>query len=587
MASPLANAIRANVSIVDVVSNYVQLTRSGEEFRGLSPFTQEKTPSFFVSPTKNVFYCFSTKKGGDVISFVMEVEKIDYRESLRFLAQKFGIEVSEGDTREYQSYSELVEFYKRLTKTFQHFLLRDPMGGRARAYLKERGLTEKSLEAFQLGYAPGNTNTLIDFLSKRGFSNDFLFSAGMLNKHRQSFFRNRIMFPLVNQMHEYLGFGGRSLDEFGPKYLHSRESMVFKKKKYLYGFAMAREAIKSKDKVYIAEGYFDVIACHQVGIKNVVASLGTSLGNDTIEILLPYTKNIVLLFDSDRAGVGAAIRAMNASIEHGVELQGVLLPQGADPADIIQASRKAELLEILEDEQDIFELLLAYNTKKHENAYGALHKEVFSLIYSIESQVRREDCLAKFAVLLDKKVESVQYDFSRYTSGQRGVKRDEVQSSELAVDMELLHSATDRRCFARLREDVSADDYRNKESKGLFYILEETFRETPSDEKDFVIAVQKKIENNSIRDRIMRMLVKPYDFEKKMLDIEGGIQKIRKERYIKEKEKLIKMVATVSKTESSAEYQRIWAEITELTKTIDQLNKGSKRTVIHSSLNTE
>ncbi len=569
MHSSLAAAIRRQVSILDVVQQYVQLTQSGTEYKGLSPFTQEKTPSFFVSPEKGVYYCFSTKTGGDVISFVMEAEKLDFKEAVQFLAKKYRIQTSEKEKNEYDTYNSYITLHKRLSKTLQYLLYHHPESEKARAYLHNRGITEASIQLFEIGYAPRDPQWMVGFLKAKGYSEDFLKKAGIIGRYKGAFFRHRIMFPLINQQHEYLGFGGRLLGDRGPKYLHSPETIVFKKKRFYYGLNHAVEAIKTTKKVYLVEGYFDVIACHQAGITNVIAPLGTALGREALQLLLVYTDTIVLLFDADEAGLRAAIRVANIAIELEITIRGVLMPENVDPAELVQTQGSDAFRKILDQEGDIFVLILAYTVKKFNNNMGAIYSNIFPFISQLQSEVKQSECLVKFADYIHRKQEDVEYDYRQYLYNKKIPSQLKKQQGHIRqqISAELVLAATNWHYFSRLREDVNVDDYEREGDKKLFYIMEDVFRTIEKNTHEFSTLVQAAIDDEGIKQRILESIFHASDFALGMKIIEDSIQQKQKKRFKRRRRSLIE--------DYDIETEHVIAdEITMLNKKVDNITQN-------------
>jgi DNA primase len=327
--------VKDRTDILDVVSGYVTLSKAGQNFKGLCPFHSEKSPSFMVSPSRQIFHCFGCGTGGNAFTFVMKMEGTSFPETVRELARKAGIAVPEAaqGTRPSQdagNREKLEQLNETAQAWFAHNLAQAEAGREARLYLKERGMFEDTLEAFGFGYAPESWDGLLKHLLKTGYTLPDLLAAGLITtkegagrnpKDASGYydkFRGRVMFPIRDLRRKVIGFGGRILGEGMPKYLNSPETPLFSKSRALYLLEKAREAAGKTETLIIVEGYFDAIALHQAGITNVVATLGTALTPDHIRIIRRYATKAVLLFDPDEAGVRAALRTLDLFVDSGL-----------------------------------------------------------------------------------------------------------------------------------------------------------------------------------------------------------------------------------------------------------------------------
>lgn len=333
--------VRAKLNIEDVVSEYVQLKRAGRNFKGLSPFSGEKTPSFFVSPDKHIWHDFSSNKGGDVFSFIMEVEGMDFRQALEHLARKAGVDLS---VYESSGSRDLAQRKKRLhqandlaTIYYQQSLLKNQ---HALEYVfKKRGFSKKIVEDFRIGYAPTSGDALVRFLTKKGFSKKEITDAGLTNRFGSDMFRGRMMVPLMDPTGQVIGFTARIIDDDpnAPKYLNTSQTLLYDKGRHVFGLSQAKEAIRTNDYAVIVEGNLDVVSSHQAGVTGVVATAGTAMTDNHLRALRRLTGNVRLAFDGDKAGVAATERAIPIAGEVGVELTIISLPEGTkDPDELIQ-----------------------------------------------------------------------------------------------------------------------------------------------------------------------------------------------------------------------------------------------------------
>lgn len=343
-SSPVIELIREKLDIVDVVSEYVPaLKKAGRNYKANCPFHNEKSPSFTVSPEKKIYYCFGCNQGGDIFKFVMQIEGLTFPEAARKLALKAGVEY--GDERSHamtEADRERLEIKKLLTAAaaFYHKALFSPAGEKARLYLGERRLNKATVERFELGWAPAGGTALMDEMKRAGWSRDIALKAGLITEREGGLvadtFRGRIMFPIRNQAGDTVAFGGRVLDPEGqPKYLNSPETVLFSKRRTLYGLHEALPQIRKSAKLLLLEGYMDVIGAHQHGVDWAVAPLGTALTAEHAGLIGRYAKDTVVMFDDDRAGINASVRAAEIFMEAGFYVRLANLGNGQDPDEFL------------------------------------------------------------------------------------------------------------------------------------------------------------------------------------------------------------------------------------------------------------
>jgi DNA primase len=333
--------VRARLNIEDVVGEYVQLKRAGRNFKGLSPFSAEKTPSFVVSPDRHIWHDFSSGRGGDIFSFIMEVEGMSFPEALQHLARKAGVEIEAYDDVAGKALAEkkrkLLQTLDLAANYYQQSLVKNP---HAIEYVfKKRGLSKEIVQTFRIGYAPDNGDALVQFLTRKGFSKKELADAGLTNQYGGDLFRGRMMVPLMDVSGQVIGFTARILadDPNAPKYLNTPQTMLYDKSRHVFGLSQAKDAIRKNDYVVIVEGNLDVVSSHQAGITGVVATAGTAITEFHLRALRRLTENVRLAFDGDKAGLAATERAIPIAQNVEVELTIISLPDGAkDPDELIQ-----------------------------------------------------------------------------------------------------------------------------------------------------------------------------------------------------------------------------------------------------------
>ncbi len=338
--------IRSRLNIEDVIGEYVELKRAGRSYKGLSPFTGEKTPSFFVSPAKNIWHDFSSNKGGDVFAFVMEAEGMDFRQAMEFLARKAGVDLSEyqsAGAKKRSSYKKrLLAANELAARYFQQSLLRSQQA--IEYVFKQRGLSRQTVQDFQIGYAPDSGTALLAALEKRGFTKREINDAGLLNRYGKDLFRGRMMVPLMDQGGQVIGFTGRIIGNVpnAPKYLNTPQTLLYDKGRHIFALSQAKEAIRKSGFVVMVEGNLDVVSSHQAGVAQTVATAGTSMTENHLKAVKRLTSDVRLCYDSDKAGVAATERAIELASHEGVELTIISLPDGAkDPDELIKSSVQA------------------------------------------------------------------------------------------------------------------------------------------------------------------------------------------------------------------------------------------------------
>ncbi len=376
--------------LIWLISEYVQLRPVGKNLKALCPFHQEKVPSFYVSPERQIWHCFGQcNDGGDIFKFLMKMENVDFPEALRILAQKAGVELRSGDYHFMSQRTKLLDIMRLTAKFYHKILLESPPALKARQYLKKRKLQEKTIKEFQLGFAPATWDTLFKFLTKRGFNQEDIELAGLIIKSDKQQttsgiqyptssiryydrFRNRLLFPLNDAYGNTVGFTGRIMPEAEneeiAKYINTPETPIYNKSRLLYALDKAKEAIKEQQFVILVEGNIDAIACHQAGTKNVVAVSGTALTLEQVKNLKRYTNNLVLAFDLDLAGERATQRGIDVALEQEMNVKILRLPKGKDPDEYIRENPK-KWLRVIKTAQPIMEYFfdLAFRGRKKES----------------------------------------------------------------------------------------------------------------------------------------------------------------------------------------------------------------------------
>ena len=400
----------------EVIGDFVQLKKSGSNFKGLSPFSDERSPSFMVSPVKQIWKDFSSGKGGNVVAFLMEHEHFTYPEAIKYLAKKYNIDIEETEQSNEQKVAQdkreslyLVSEYA--SKYFQKTLHKTDQGKAiGLSYFKERGFTDETIKKFDLGYSLDEWQAFTDEALKKGYQLEFLEQSGLTivkGDKRFDRFKGRVMFPIQSMSGRVLGFGGRILvsDKKAAKYLNSPESEIYYKSKVLYGIYHAKQSIAKEDNCYLVEGYTDVIQFHQTGIHNVVSSSGTALTSDQIRLINRLTKNITVLFDGDAAGMRASLRGIDLILEQGMNVRVCTFPVGEDPDSFARQNTLSELKTYLdENAKDFiqFKASVLYEDSKNDPIKKAeTIRDIMSSISKIPDRIKKEIYIKECARIMD------------------------------------------------------------------------------------------------------------------------------------------------------------------------------------------
>ena len=418
-AKPMSDEIeeiKRKIDIVDFISSYLTLKKAGTSYKALCPFHQEKEPSFYVSPEKQIFKCFGCGKSGSIFDFLMEMEGLEFPEALKILAERAGVQLRQFKSKEYQETKDqkikLYEINRLAARFFHAILVGKPKAQFVRDNLNKRKISQESIKKFMLGYAPDSYNLLSNFLKTKGYSMLDIYQAGLVvasEKNPGEYydrFRNRLMFPICDNLGNVVGFSGRALQETETgKYINSPDSPIYSKSKILYGLDKAKQAIKEKKQVIIVEGQMDVISAHQNGYQNVVASSGTSLTTLHLEILGRFTKNIAFAFDQDRAGEAATKRAIDLANQLGFNTNIILIPAGKDPDECLRENLALWEKAIKEQKGAVdYYFEVAFSKKPKELAASEkreIAKELLPIIKNLSDTIVQAHYIQKLAGLLN------------------------------------------------------------------------------------------------------------------------------------------------------------------------------------------
>ena len=422
--------IREKIDIVSFISEFVTLKKAGRNFKANCPFHGEKTPSFMVSPDRQIWHCFgSCNKGGDIYSFLMEYEHIEFPEALRILAKRAGIELQNRfEDKGLTSKKEAMYRMNSLVRDFYHYILtKHKAGQKAREYLEKRGITEKVIETFQLGFAPSRGNALVKYLiDKKKYKKEDVLEAGLAFQGGRliDFFRGRLIFPLIDHRDNVVGFAGRILEssENAPKYINTRETLVYHKGDMVYGLSITKEQIREKDQVVIVEGEFDVMSCFQNGISNVVGIKGTALTEQQVALLARFAKKVTFCFDGDKAGQEAIRRSLPIVEARDLTPTAIEIPGGKDPDEALR-NEPGQFKKAAKEDIGIYDYLLERGLKEHDLTTAEGKKQLAATMLPFLSQIKneiiKEHYLRKLSQELDTSYESIMKELTRHTQTQR------------------------------------------------------------------------------------------------------------------------------------------------------------------------
>lgn len=428
-SSELLEEIRSRCDIVDIISEYVSLKPAGKGFKALCPFHEEKTPSFMVSPEKQLFHCFGCGEGGNVFNFVMKFEKVDFFEAVKMLAKKVGVTLPTDEKKENFLYRQKERLYKLnslVVNYYRECLFRTLRGKKIIDYLKKRGINDKTIEQYRLGYAPPEWDVLTNFLKKKGYSYEELIKAGLTKRSKTEdkfldYFRDRIIFPIFNVQGKIVGFGGRVLDDSLPKYINSPETLIYNKGSNLYSLNFAKEDIRKKNSVIIVEGYTDILIVQQYGFNNGVASLGTALTIKQVELIKRFTDNVLIAYDADSAGNIATLRSLDLLIRAGLEVKVIVLPQKYDPADFLAKRGNKAFQSLIDSSLSLmdYKLKLLYAKYSSNTIEGKVNifKEILPTLGVIDNEVELRAQIKKISEELKLSEEAILIELQKYKKG--------------------------------------------------------------------------------------------------------------------------------------------------------------------------
>ncbi|MTI81446.1 MAG: DNA primase [Firmicutes bacterium] len=487
--------------IVQLISEYILLKKRGKNYFGICPFHQEDTPSFSVTSDKQIFYCFGCNVGGNAFKFIMLKEGLSFPEAVQHLAKMAGVHIPEGDKYNQREQQKKQRPYKILAATadFFHQNLLYHKGAVAKNYLQQRGITDEITKNFLIGYAPVGWDNLLKFLTSKGCKETELEQLGLIIKNSKGTsyydrFRNRVILPICDAAGRVVGFGGRALDDSKPKYLNTPETPLFNKRHLLYGLHLARGAIRDNGYALVMEGYMDVVAAHQFGINNSVASLGTSLTRDQVKLLMRYTDEIIIAYDSDAAGVNAAIRGLDLIQQMGCRVKILQVPYGKDPDEYLREHGLEQWQQLIKSAYDLIDyklkVAMADNIPTTAAEKRSVLQQILPNLANIKNPVEQEENIKNAASNLNLSWESVSGELKNYFAkkdkniskqGKKWTNTDKLTKPSHNISLTNTHHQaeflllglilSDFDLFSIVKKQITAEHFQNNQLKNIFSLL--------------------------------------------------------------------------------------------------------------------
>ncbi|MCX5687494.1 MAG: DNA primase [Candidatus Omnitrophica bacterium] len=554
----ILNEIQDKCDIVEVISNYISLKPSGRNFKACCPFHHEKTPSFVVSPDKQIYHCFGCNSGGNVFNFLKEYEKIDFIDAVKMLAEKTGVKLPEyknSDDQEASVVSTLYSVNDIAANYYYDFLENKNSSLEPKKYIAKRGLDTSVIKKFRVGYADSSWKALLDYLLSRGVKQDTILKAGLVIKGKDNscydLFRNRIIFPIFDVRNRVIGFGARVMDETLPKYINSPETAIYKKGQHLYGLNFAKVCIKERNFAIITEGYLDVITCHQYGANNAIASLGTALTTEQIRLLKRYTHNVVMLYDSDQAGEMASLRGLDLLLEEDINVKIATLEKGHDPDSFLRKFGKEKFDEAIKRSKSLFtyklDILQArFNSTEPESKAETI-KEMLLTIKRVRNAVIKAEYIKLLAQELSvkedavweelKKIKGVSHHLISSDAGQaRGREQAVKKTIEISPAEKILARLMleDFNIIKIVRDELKPSDFRNQDIRNIAEALFSIDAgDGPIDINKLINSMEDSVPQNIIS-FIVNEEVEIRDKEKNICDCIMTIKKENRSRLLKD-----------------------------------------------------
>ena len=557
----LKEEIRSSNDIVDVISQYVILKRSGRNYFGLCPFHNEKSPSFSVSPERQYFHCFGCGKGGDVFTFVSEIEKISFKESIELLAERAKIQLPtiEGDEYNTKQYLKDRMFKINLDAAlFFHERLYKPLAKEAQNYVKQRKLDNTTLKNFKIGYS-GNYNELYTMLKSKGYTEREILSTGLVNKNdRGEFidrFRKRLMFPIITASGKVVAFGGRRLDdnEKSAKYINSNENLIYSKKKHLFALNLAKKS--QKDRLILVEGYMDAISLHQRGIDNAVASLGTALTEEQARLLARYSNQVIISYDADGAGQTAILRAMELLSKIGVDARVLQMEGAKDPDEFVVKYGTGKFKLLVDNSISLVEFRIKMLKQKYNLSVAKdkveFLKQITKILTNVNNNIEREIYIDKISQLYNISKDAIFAEVNKALYSKKPKKEllekkvappekkvEEISESILKREKMVLYLLINYfdETFQAIKNEIVPEDFVNELNKKIYSKI----IESGESDKEKILSIISNIEDVDVQSHISEIMVTDYQITSVEKALEDIIKIYSKERLNKKKNEIIK-----------------------------------------------
>lgn len=575
-------------NIVDLISGYVNLKRAGTNYKGLCPFHSEKTPSFVVSENKQMFHCFGCGAGGNALKFYMEIESKSFPEALREMAERAGIVIEEvnltpEEDKRKKQYKRYLAINKLSAEYFKYNLQNSQEGKKAREYLKKRKLSDELIEKFNLGWAEDSWHNLKDFLNSKRISDDELYRLGLLSKNQDGSrffdkFRGRIIFPIQDVNGNFIAFGGRIIGEGEPKYLNSPDTPVYNKGRHLYALNNAKLEIRKKDFALLVEGYMDVLICHQFGIENAIASLGTALTAEQAKLLMRYTIECKVAYDGDNAGKKASLRAFEVLAEAGMKTQAIQFPDGIDPDDFLLKYGPLKFEKLIEKAEHPVIFKLEYLIPEGElniSDKNNLIAEVSEDVFRVKSTILRDYIVKQMSMKLGLQEDLVRSELNLIFRNRKNrnipLKQDKENESRI-IKKEKKYKKEHVFLLQMVKENPQLALEVEKRGGACIFpgILEDVYQAFTKGENHGTIENLR----NSYDELISGILLQEFDYEdenKAFFEILNNMCCLKLDKDFTEKQK--KLMESEKKGDIK-EVEAILQEINEIIKNKDRIRKG-------------
>ncbi|MDO4745651.1 MAG: DNA primase [Bacillota bacterium] len=571
----IADEIKSRCNIVDVIGRVVPLKKAGSNYKGVCPFHNEKTPSFVVSETKQIFTCFGCGATGDVLSFVTRYYNLDFRGAAEMLAKEYGISL-EGAFQGSKDKEELLEINRQAARFFYRALREKANPGYT--YMKNRGISEETLNKFGIGYADEQWDSLYKYLLSKGFKEDKLMELGLISKSKDKYFdkfRGRVIFPILNTSGKVIGFGGRIIGDGEPKYLNSQESSVFQKKYNLYGLNLTGKDVRNEDSIVLVEGYMDVVSLYQHGVRNVSASLGTALTENQAKLIKRYTKNVLLSYDADQAGQNAALRGLDILYNEGLRAKVLKVTDGKDPDEFIKKNGRLAFKELMDNAVAYgdFKLGMAkagYDLTDEQQRIEFLHDAI--VVLKAMKPMEADIYIKKLSEETGISEGAIRFEYSgnnsqekRPTVASEGTNESSQEERDIPlIEQDLIKLMLIDSSFIILPDDISDKTFRSYTGRNIYEKIRQI---TEGDKRIDINKLEDSLDEISNEQlEIIKEKIIPHGRENAIF--EECIAKIRK-RELKEREaQIIMQLSMADEEENHDEIIRLTQQLMEIQKKI-------------------